>query len=308
LTLRESRLGVREALVVCAVLVGVLATAAPARATLRVVYSLPAAAAYAAAHPDAAPAGANDWSCKPGNAHPRPVVLVHGSLESMAFNWFTLSPLLKNAGYCVYALNYGQERGRYAGFPGARHPGGTGPIERSSAELAQFVQRVRAASGAAKVDIVGFSQGGMMPRHYLRFGGGAANVRALVGLSPPNHGTASTLGVLPGGPAVIELGLGTSLRQQGTGSDFLRALNSGGDTVAGVRYTVIQTRYDEAVTPYTSAFLSGPGVTNILLQDRFPLDLSDHLAISYDPVALRYVLDALDPAPARRVGHPSRAP
>jgi triacylglycerol esterase/lipase EstA (alpha/beta hydrolase family) len=305
---RPSRTGGRAALAACAVLAAVLlATAAPANAALPVVYSLPAATAYAAAHPDTSPAGANEWSCRPAKAHPRPVVLVHGSLENMAFNWFTLSPLLKNAGYCVYALNYGQERGRYAGFPGARHPGGTAPIERSSAELAQFVQRVLAASGAAKVDIVGFSQGGMLPRHYLRFGGGAAKVRTLVGLSPSNHGTLSSLDALPAAGALVELGLGAALRQQVAGSQFMGALNSAGDTVAGVRYTVIQTRYDEVVTPYTSAFLSGPRVTNILLQDRFPLDLSDHLGMSYDPAVLRYVLDALAPGHARRTtAHRSR--
>ncbi|CAM5231106.1 Alpha/beta fold hydrolase OS=Streptomyces tendae OX=1932 GN=F3L20_09145 PE=4 SV=1 [Streptomyces tendae] len=53
---------------------------------------------------------------------------------------------------------------------------------------------MRAATGAAKVDIVGHSQGGMMPRHYLKFLGGAAEVNALIGIAPTNHGT--TLGGL----------------------------------------------------------------------------------------------------------------
>ena len=60
-------------------------------------------------------------------------------------------------------------------------------------------------------------------------------------------------------------------------------------------YTVIQTRYDEVVTPYTSAFLSGDDVENITLQDGCPWDASEHLAISYDRRALAYVLNALDP-------------
>jgi hypothetical protein len=59
---------------------------------------------------------------------------------------------------------------------------------------------------------------------------------------------------------------------------------------------------NEVVTPYTSAFLSGPGVTNITLQNHCVLDRSDHLEIAADPVALADVLNALDPA------HPVRVP
>jgi hypothetical protein len=60
-----------------------------------------------------------------------------------------------------------------------------------------------------------------------------------------------------------------------------------------VTYTVIESRDDEVVTPYTSAFLSGPGVTNITVQNQCPLD---HLEIAADPAALADVLNALEPA------------
>ncbi len=59
---------------------------------------------------------------------------------------------------------------------------------------------------------------------------------------------------------------------------------------------MIESRYDEVVTPYTSAFLSGPGVTNILLQDQCPLDFGEHLSMPYDHIADADVLTALDPA------------
>jgi len=62
-----------------------------------------------------------------------------------------------------------------------------------------------------------------------------------------------------------------------------------------VRYTVIETRYDEIVTPYTSAFLPGSNVRNITLQDSCILDGSDHILVAYDRVALRFVQNALDP-------------
>jgi hypothetical protein len=69
--------------------------------------------------------------------------------------------------------------------------------------------------------------------------------------------------------------------------------------VPGVAYTVIETQDDEVVTPYTSAFLSGPHVTDIDLQQQCALDASEHLATPFDHIALRDVLNALDPAEAR---------
>jgi triacylglycerol esterase/lipase EstA (alpha/beta hydrolase family) len=272
-----------------------------------VVYSGAAAAAYAGANPGTSPIGSNDWSCKPSAAHPYPVVLVHGTIENMTYNWYTLSPLLADEGYCVFALNYGQEPGIHAGLPGAAEPGGVGPIEDSAAQLKAFIGKVLTATGAAKVDIVGHSQGGMMPRYYMKFLGGTPHVDKLVGLAPSNHGTtADGLAQLPGGPQLITLGIGYSADEQLAGSAFLQKLNAGGDTEPGPVYTVIETAYDEVVTPYTSAFLTGPDVTNILLQHQCAADGDDHLAVSFDAIAMRDVLNALDPAHAAAPGcHPT---
>jgi triacylglycerol esterase/lipase EstA (alpha/beta hydrolase family) len=280
-----------------------LAVPAAAGAALPVLYSGTAASLSAAANTNGSPPGANDFSCQPSAPHPYPVVLVHGTLENMAYNWNALSPLLKNNGYCVFAFNYGQEAGKVIGLPGANPPGGTAKIESSAGQLAGFVDEVLSATGAAKVDIVGHSQGGMMPRYYLKFLGGAPKVHDLVGLAPSNHGTTvdglTTLLELTPGSVALDTVCGESCNQQLVGSNFLQNLNAGGDTVAGVNYTVIETRYDEVVTPYTSAFLSGPNVTNILLQKQCSLDLSEHISISFDHIALRDVLNALDPAHAK---------
>ncbi|MFD0428651.1 alpha/beta fold hydrolase [Streptomyces zhihengii] len=131
---------------------------------------------------------------------PRPVVLVHGTFGNSVDNWLVLAPYLVKRGYCVFSLDYGQ-------LPGVPFFHGLGPVEESAAQLDAFVARVRGATGAAEVDIVGHSQGGMMPRHYLKFLGGAAEVNALVGIAPSNHGT--TLGgltrLLPYFPGVAGL-------------------------------------------------------------------------------------------------------
>ncbi|WP_228981963.1 triacylglycerol lipase [Streptomyces sp. DH12] len=255
----------------------------------------PAGAAQAAA-PAATDRGWNDYACEPSTAHPRPVVLVHGTLGNSVDNWLGLAPYLVRRGYCVFSLDYGQ-------LPGVPFFHGLGPVAESAEQLDAFVDRVLDATGAPEVDLVGHSQGGMMPRHYLKFLGGAAEVNALVGLAPDNHGT-TLLGLtalLPYFPGAADLlnEKTPALADQIAGSPFLRRLNEGGDTVPGVRYTVIATRYDQVVTPYRSQFLDGPGVRNVLLQDLCPVDLSEHLAIALvDRVAFHEVANALDPARA----------
>jgi triacylglycerol esterase/lipase EstA (alpha/beta hydrolase family) len=287
----------RLVIALACIALGIAAAASAQAATLPVSYN--GLAGYAHVSPSASPPGANDWSCKPSVAHPRPVILVHGTFADMSDSWQALSPLLHNSGYCVYAFNYGP----YAGS-GSLGVYATGNIATSAEELSAFVDRVLASTGAGQADLVGHSQGGMMPRYYLRFLGGSAKVHTLVGLAPSNHGTTlnglfTLASYFPGADAFVAL-LCPACEQQSAGSSFLSHLNAGSETVAGVSYTVIESANDEVVTPYTSAFLSGPGVTNILLQSQCPLDQGEHLSMPYDHIADADVLSALDPA------HPSK--
>jgi lipase (class 2) len=256
-----------------------------------------------AVHPGGNPPGVNVWTCHPDPAHPRPVILLPGTLWTLQDSFAALGPILADAGYCVFGLDYGKTA--LTTLTGGRSAA-DGDIPASAGELAHFVDRVLTSTGATHVDIVGWSQGAMMPRWYLRFLGGAATVHRLVGLAPSNHGTtldgafrllAETRVVL-GQPLLTLVGCPACTQQQNT-SPFIAALNAGGDTVPGVRYTVIETAHDEIVTPYRSAFLTGPDVDNIRLQDACPADGSDHLAMPYDSAAIQYVRNALgadDPA------------
>jgi hypothetical protein len=59
----------------------------------------------------------------------------------------------------------------------------------------------------------------------------------------------------------------------------------------------VSTKFDEVVTPYRSQALEG--ATNVVLQDRCPEDITDHVGIIYDPIALQWVMNALGrPGPA----------
>src|SRR5690348_14093414 len=84
-------------------------------------------------------------------------------------NWIYMGPRLQAAGYCVYSLTYGT-------LPGIYSVAGLDKIENSAAQLLAFIDQVLAATNASQVDLVGHSQGSLMPRYYLKFLGGAAKV------------------------------------------------------------------------------------------------------------------------------------
>ncbi|ALG83511.1 esterase/lipase family protein [Gordonia phthalatica] len=286
----------------CAVLLGVLTVVAPAQADPKLPenYNFFGGIPYELQHPGGSLPGSNDFSCKPTAEHPRPVVLVHGTGGAKTTNWGSYVPMLKNRGYCVFALTYGA-------LPGLPWPftavGGMDRIQVSAAQLAKFVKRVRAATGAKTVDLIGHSQGTYMPTYYLKYLGGADKVTNYISLAPLWKGTGSLtpqmseLGRLLGDvPMPMCIGCGGML----PGSSMNKKIWRGGSPyVKGVKYTNIMTRYDEAVVPYTAGYVrarKGEQVKNIVVQDTCSQDYSDHMAIAGSRRAAYFALNALDPA------------
>ncbi len=263
--------------------------------TLAVLAAALTLGAVAPSVAEAAPSsGWNDWGCRPSAAHPEPVVLVHGLGANDTVNWFFHAPKIAAQGYCVFSLTYG------TGIlgPGV---GGLASMRDSAAQLGRFVDRVRSTTGAAKVDIVGHSEGSTMPAYYLKYGG-AAEVAHFVGFGANYRGT--TLGGLDAlAKALLTSvpGLGTVLRtacgactEYLAPSAFLDDLARGGVHVPGPTYTSIVSKYDEVVTPYTSGILGEPGTTDIVLQDFCAGDASGHLSQAVDPNVTGLILHALD--------------
>jgi triacylglycerol esterase/lipase EstA (alpha/beta hydrolase family) len=254
------------------------------------------ATVLAAASPNTDPPGSNDYDCEPGAEHPDPVVLVHGLGASKTTNWQTMSPLLANEGYCVFALTYG-----VAPLPGER-VGGTEPMERSAEELDAFVEGVLEATGAERVDLVGHSEGTLMPQYWLQFLGGDEVTDDYVAVTPLYDGTladplpvaeiADSLGVRDPAGALVGVACG-SCPQFISGSEYLERMAEAGTRVKGVDYTTIMTRYDQLVVPYTSGELEG--ATNIVVQDGCEIDFSDHLSIIFSQRTGQLILNALDP-------------
>ncbi|MBF6243992.1 alpha/beta fold hydrolase [Nocardia elegans] len=268
-----------------------------------------AAFGYGLTHPDAAPPGANRWDCVPSADHPKPIVLVHGTWLNAYDSFAYMAPKLARAGFCIFAFNYGRSGLLDGGGLGAVLPGryAVGPIEDSARQLAAFVDRVRATTHSDRVDIVAHSQGAPVADQYLKFDGGAEKVGQLVSFGGTHHGT-TLLGMATLGRIITNLGIdilgfyrplvGPANIQQAVGSPFLSQLNLAGDTVPGVAYTVVASRYDEVMNPVELALLrAGPdaAVDDITLQDGCEQDLSDHLTMMYSPRALSIALHALDP-------------
>ncbi|HJQ43366.1 MAG TPA: hypothetical protein VJ831_09795, partial [Jatrophihabitantaceae bacterium] len=158
------------------------------------------------------------------------------------------------------------------------------------------------AAAQRRISVVGFSQGGMVPRWALKWWPDTrAMVDDLVGIDPSNHGTLDSLGL-------CLLTCAPSFWQQRTGSRFLAALNAGAETYAGISYTQVYSIEDEVVVPNfgpgaSSALHTGAGaIDNIAAQSICPLHLAEHLTMgTIDPVAYGVVLDALNhPGPAQK--------
>jgi len=295
---RRCAVAAAAAVVVLAMSVG----AAAADGAYPVPYNFAANIVAAATQPGAPPPGSNNWSCKPTSAHPQAVVLVHGLLANMTDNWQTMSPLLANHGYCVFAFTYGVDPNA---SPPADQFGGLTPMEQSATELSAFVDKVLAATGTTKVDIVGHSEGATMPDYYIEYLGGAAKVRRYVGVSGVKHGTTldglgtaitAIRSLFPASPDPTT-GYCGSCSEFLVGSDYIRAIEARAPAPS-VTYTNIATDYDELVTPHTNSFMVGRNVTNITVQDHCALDFSDHLSIISSPITGQYILNALDPAHA----------
>lgn len=223
--------------------------------------------------------------------HPQhePVLLVHGTFTYGQEQWsWNYIPYLVALGYDVCVVTY-PDRGFID--------------QQVSAEyVVHAVRRIRELSGR-KIDMVGHSQGGSMPRWAVKWWPSLHDqIDDFVMLAAPNHGTSSRGSLAQAGMQMPE-----AFWQFSPDSNFNRALNAGDETPGGISYTSIYTLFDELVQPQYPESTSGldrdrrnPRVANILIQDICPGRPVDHLSIGLaDEMVALLVLDALsNPGPA----------
>lgn len=203
------------------------------------------------------------------------MVLLPGTFSTVGGNYADLAPALIAAGYCLYGLDLG---------------GATQAVRTSADAAATFVGQVLTVTGSTQVDVVGFSQGGLILRTALRENGLADQVHTAVLISPSFHGSTA---------AVLDLAtpeLCQACLDQQAGSALLTSLAAGGDLDGSVRYSVVVTRSDSIVTPYTSQIPAGPPdrVRSVVLQDACPGNRTSHQDMPFEPAVVRWVRTSLE--------------
>ncbi|MFC9998775.1 esterase/lipase family protein [Nocardia sp. NPDC127526] len=245
-------------------------------------------------------AGANDYGCTPSAELPKPVVLVGSTFLSEAVNWTALAPYLHNRGFCVFTLNFG--RSMYPVGPGLN---GMDPIPLSAAEVGALVDRVLAATGAAEVDIVAHSQGGVVARYYANELGGAAEIDQMVLLSSPYTMTGLPIDVMEVASGLIPRDLYDAILYNGVVQPGgLNLLDPWSITKAqvlqpDVRYTQITDSADEmGLLGGMHAPAGVPNASTQYIDAVCPTDFSQHFAQPYSPTAVALIANALDPVHA----------
>lgn len=96
--------------------------------------------------------------------------------------------------------------------------------------IAELVAKVRAETGASKVNLVGHSMGGLSTRYYIKSLGGTETVRNYISIGSPQQG------FLPG-CLLVQDDLGAQMCPFNT---FMKDLNAGDDTPGDVSYTTLR--------------------------------------------------------------------
>ncbi|WP_244872161.1 triacylglycerol lipase [Catellatospora sp. TT07R-123] len=169
-----------------------------------------------------------------------PVIFVHGYTGNGS-NWTTAQSVFRAGGFTkLYTYNYNW----------------AGSNQVSAAGLRDYVNSVRAQTGAAKVAIVNHSMGGLVTRWYLEELGGSAYVSHVASIAGANHGTTYA------GACLVNV----SCVEMYPGSLFLLDLADGDETPGGAQYATWYSACDGIIIPYTSTPLSGASNHNVACQ------------------------------------------
>lgn len=152
-----------------------------------------------------------------------PVLLIHG-LDDTAVLFRRMGEFLTGYGFEVHRLSLIPSNG--------------------DAGLDLLASQVAAYVDGRRMDLVGFSMGGVVARYYVQRLGGLANVERLVTISSPHRGTWTGF-----------LRRNAGARQMRPGSMFLNDLNRDVESLNQISFTSIWTPLDLMIVPASSSVL-----------------------------------------------------
>lgn len=123
-----------------------------------------------------------------------------------------------------------------------------GSIPDYARQARREADRALARTGAAKIEIVSHSMGGLVGRYLIQELGYEPKVAHYVSFGTPHHGT--LLGVISSWYA-------KSGQEMAPGSPFLTALNAAEGRASAIKYTSLHAGLDEIVWPQSSVTLAG---------------------------------------------------
>jgi len=162
-----------------------------------------------------------------------PILFVHG-WNSSGTVWTTMIDRFKGDGYTDAQLtNWSYDTSQ--------------SNKTTAAQIAQQVDAIRSRTGAAKVDIISHSMGGLSSRWYAKFvTGGQADLDDWVSLGGPNHGTDTA-----------NFCFSTACSEMRIGSTFLAELNAGDESPGTVNYLTWWSPCDSVINPDSSVSVAG---------------------------------------------------
>lgn len=173
-----------------------------------------------------------------------PVVFVHGYSQNRVDFLYLARALRRAQVGPMYGFNYSWLR----------------DVEGAAAALDRFVARVLAESGAARVDLVCHSLGGLVAVKLAATDAGRARLRRIVTLGSPHHGVAYRGPLIGGAAPALRRGLGLA-------------------ALPALPILSVYSASDNVVFPATSSAIAGAGAENVELTDL------GHLTILFSPRA-----------------------
>jgi triacylglycerol lipase len=186
-----------------------------------------------------------------------PVLLVHGIYDTERV-FRRMSVWLGSRGYEVHTLNL---------IPN----NGASGLDCLAAQIATYIEARVALN--QRIDMVGFSMGGLVARFYLQRLGGLNRVERFISIASPHHGTWM---------AFLKTNPGT--RQMRPGSEFLKDLNCDAASLDGIHVASIRTPFDLMILPGSSCRLGSErsimvsvAMHRLMVRDGCVLKLIDQL-------------------------------